>query len=201
MNADRSQQDVTIYAFTSKEPEPDARCAVDLEAYRTDGLAEPAVWMEDLGEGPGAGEWNTEMADRVLADNGYRRIDEWGDTDSFCSWEATVVEDVIAIPEAFESAFIALANDSNGDPDPLDLGVSDDRLCLYLSNSWPGYSPYLVLSPQAGGVVVAIRATIASNDGKEWPTKTRATAATVTVDLTDPHDAARKAHECWISTL
>lgn len=108
----------------------------------------------------------------------------------------------IAIPEGFEDAFIALANESNDDPDPLDLGVSEDRLRLYLSNDCPGYSPYLeLIQHRAGEVVVAIRAITGSRgpDG-EWVTH-EATEASVTVDLANPHDAARKALTCWTSTL
>ncbi|MDH6284638.1 hypothetical protein [Prescottella agglutinans] len=108
----------------------------------------------------------------------------------------------IAIPADFESAFIALANESNDDPDPLDLGISDDRLRLHLSNNFPGYSPYLELTqPQAGNVVVAVRATTGTcgPDG-EW-VQQEVTEATVPVDLRNPHDAAREALACWISTL
>ncbi|MDH6284566.1 hypothetical protein [Prescottella agglutinans] len=108
----------------------------------------------------------------------------------------------IAIPADFEAAFIALANESNDDPDPLDLGISEDRLRLHLSNNFPGYSPYLELAqPDAGEAIVAIRATTGTRgpDG-EWAER-EVTAATVTVDLEDPHNAARKALDCWISTL
>ena len=108
----------------------------------------------------------------------------------------------IAIPETFESAFIALANASNDDSDPLDIGISDDRLRLHLSNNYPGYSPYLELTQyQAGEVILAIRAATGTRGGNgEWETH-EVTEATITVDLTNPHDAAQRALDCWTSTL
>lgn len=108
----------------------------------------------------------------------------------------------ITIPEQFVEAFIALANESDDDPDELDLGVSDDRLRLWLSNNFPGFSPYLQLrSDPAGNAVVEIRSQVNERDGEGNSTRVTFTDASVAVDPTAPDSAARLALRCWHSTL
>ncbi|QOW01942.1 hypothetical protein RBB84_19460 [Rhodococcus sp. D-6] len=108
----------------------------------------------------------------------------------------------ITIPDAFADAFIALANEANDHPDELDLGISDDRLRLWLSNSYPGFSPYLQMRKgPAGNAVVEVRSQVNNRDSEGNSTRVTFTDASVRVDLTDPYSAAQLALECWLSTL
>ncbi|GAA3147318.1 hypothetical protein GCM10020255_025760 [Rhodococcus baikonurensis] len=110
---------------------------------------------------------------------------------------------LIDIPSAFSDAFIKFANDVNQwDDDPLDLSVDDDKRSLHLSNSEPGFSPFLQLRSSSGGTVTV---EICGSGNKRLADGTLVTTVTVaeTVDvrLSDIPEAVRMAIECWHSTL
>ncbi len=109
---------------------------------------------------------------------------------------------VTEIPEAFAKAFIAYANDSNGDADDLDLSVSEDRRELYLSNDHPGFCPYLQLSSDGGDSATAeIRSAVSVRRTDGGFDRTEHLDAQVIVPLSDLEEAPRLAVECWITTL
>ena len=94
----------------------------------------------------------------------------------------------IAIPVDFTEAFIAQANATGLDEEPLDLKLDADGLRLHLSNDNPGHSPYLVLSREGS----TVRALICSGSEVD---------ALTIVDLSNPQEAATAALGAWDSTL
>lgn len=109
----------------------------------------------------------------------------------------------LEIPEAFANAFIAIANDMNDHEDELDLGLSDNHTRLYLSSGCPGFSPYLRLAA-TGADVVAVEICCDDNRRLEdgtWELTRGEIQAVTAVDLADPVAAARRALECWWTTL
>ena len=98
-------------------------------------------------------------------------------------------ESAIDIPATFAESFIAKANAANEwEDDELDLSLAADRRQLHLSNSAPGFSPYLVLAREGS----AVRVLICS--GSEID-------ASADVDLSNPQEAATVALSTWHSTL
>lgn len=94
----------------------------------------------------------------------------------------------VAIPADFLEEFIAQANDTSLDEEPLDLKLDADGLRLHLSNNNPGHSPYLVLSREGS----TVRALICSGSDVD---------ALTIVDLSSPKEAATAALGAWDSTL
>lgn len=99
-------------------------------------------------------------------------------------------ESAIGIPAAFAESFIAQANAANEwEDDELDLSLAVDGRQLHLSNSAPGFSPYLVIVPR-----LRRRMRVLICSGSE-------VAASADVDLSNPQEAATIALSAWHSTL
>lgn len=108
---------------------------------------------------------------------------------------------LIEIPEDFHTAFIAAAHDANGHND-LDLAVDEDRTYIALSNLCPGFSPALRLITRGEheATVESWSTVDHQRDDGSWE-RTEGVDATTVVDLADPTEAARRAVECWLTTL
>lgn len=108
---------------------------------------------------------------------------------------------LIEIPEDFHTAFIAAAHDAN-DHNDLDLAVDEDRTYIALSNLCPGFVPALRLITRGEHEATVEIWSIVDHqrDDGSWE-RTEGVDATTAVDLADPTDAARRAVECWLTTL
>ncbi|MDF3309497.1 hypothetical protein P3H15_31250 [Rhodococcus sp. T2V] len=108
---------------------------------------------------------------------------------------------LIKIPEDFHTAFIAAAHDAN-DHNDLDLAVDEDRTYIALSNLCPGFFPALRLITRGEHEATVEIWSIVDHqrDDGRWE-RTEGVDATTVVDLADPTDAARRAVECWLTTL
>ncbi|KMV15937.1 hypothetical protein ACT17_22855 [Mycolicibacterium conceptionense] len=94
----------------------------------------------------------------------------------------------IPLPADFVEEFIAQANDTSLDEEPLDLKLDSDGLRLHLTNINPGHSPYLALNREGS----TVRALICSGSDVD---------ALTIVDLSNPREAATAALGAWDTTL
>ncbi|PCK23268.1 hypothetical protein [Rhodococcus qingshengii] len=111
---------------------------------------------------------------------------------------------ILKISDAFEVAFIAAANAANDHQDDLDLAVDDDRERIYLSNSCPGYDPYLRIVTREGGeatVEICSTTNIRPDDANDDWQYAEGVEASAAVNLSDLEATAQAVITCWASTL
>lgn len=102
----------------------------------------------------------------------------------------------VALSEQFVQAFIAKAQADSHEPDEPNPDISFKAPHqIFLSNSWPGFSPSLKVFQANDGSHHAVIVGYYTKDKSEH------VQACAPVDLTTPVEAAHAAAECWYTTL